>query len=66
MVNNRKLKFKTETGLTRFRYEQVAAITERDDSTVEVHLCSGTIFTIHEQYSERFIDWYEFSQQVKG
>tara|TARA_R100000781_G_scaffold84689_1_gene52133 strand:+ start:1250 stop:1447 length:198 start_codon:yes stop_codon:yes gene_type:complete len=65
-MNNRKLKFRTETGMTRFTFEQIAAITEKGDDSIEVHLCSGTIFTVFPEYGERFIDWFDYSQKVRA
>ena len=56
--------YKTGTGYTRFKYEQIAAVTRTDDGFVEVHLCSGTIFTI-ETRTVAFLEWYDYMAGVQ-
>ena len=63
-MQNKEDYYKTGTGYTRFKYEQIAAVTRKDDGFVEVHLCSGTIFTI-ETRTVRFLEWYDYMAEVQ-
>jgi hypothetical protein len=55
--------FRTDSGLTRFKYEAIAAVTKTTEQFVEVHMCSGTIFTIQTRMIP-FLDWYDYMAGV--
>ena len=55
--------FRTDSGLTRFKYDAIAAVTKTSGQNVEVHMCSGTIFTIHTGRIA-FLDWYDYMAGV--
>tara|TARA_R100001510_G_scaffold57118_1_gene64193 strand:- start:1212 stop:1403 length:192 start_codon:yes stop_codon:yes gene_type:complete len=56
--------YRTDSGLTRFKFEAIAAVTKTDDMFVEVHLCSGTIFTIQTR-TVPFLEWYDYMAGVQ-
>ena len=56
--------YRTDSGLTRFKFETIAAVTKKGDGDVEVHLCSGTIFTIITRQVP-FLEWYDYMAGVQ-
>tara|TARA_B100001250_G_C19120413_1_gene495027 strand:- start:130 stop:321 length:192 start_codon:yes stop_codon:yes gene_type:complete len=63
-MNNEDKYFRTDSGLTRFKYETIAAVTKKENGDVEVHLCSGTIFTIITRMVP-FLEWYDYMGEVQ-
>tara|TARA_B100001250_G_scaffold355551_1_gene330113 strand:- start:1470 stop:1670 length:201 start_codon:yes stop_codon:yes gene_type:complete len=57
-------KYRTREGLTEFNFKQIAAITICDNDLVDVHLCSGTIFTVLHEDVNRFLSWYYFCKDT--
>ena len=52
--------FLTNSGNTKFIKSAIGAVTvTNSDGTVNVHLCSGTIFTVIKEESDTFITWFE-------
>ena len=56
--------FRTREGLTEFNFRQIAAVTKCDNGLVDVHLCSGTIFTVHKCDAKKFLHWYHYCKDT--
>ena len=56
--------YRTRGGVTEFNFRQIAAITVCDNGLIDVHMCSGTIFTVQEIDASRFLTWYYFCHDV--
>ena len=57
-------KYRTERGFTEFNFKQIAAITLCDNELIDVHMCSGTIFTVQEDDANRFLSWYYYCKDT--
>ena len=54
------MNYKTTSGITVFRdKESITAYTKTRHGEVEVHMRSGTIFTVCKEESDKFIRWVE-------
>tara|TARA_B100000287_G_scaffold242198_1_gene227661 strand:+ start:141 stop:326 length:186 start_codon:yes stop_codon:yes gene_type:complete len=51
------MNFRTRNGITTFYKDAIAAYTSTKHQEIEVHLCSGTIFTVCKEESDKFIRW---------
>ncbi len=53
------MNFRTGTGITTIKYSAIGAYTLTKHDEIEVHLCSGTIFTVCKEECDKFIRWYQ-------
>jgi len=54
------MNFRTTNGVTTFcNANNIAAYTKTAHLEIDVHMCSGTIFTICKEESNKFIRWIE-------